>query len=389
MPNLHDVCSQPISVIAPFTQETRNFQSLTPKTIQRHQSFHGFQNNQQIQHLTNFSTRFDLNRSNPFLNNFHKNFSFQQVNQPFTFRNNFQPILNFNPFLLPNPFSIPPNRVAGRREENVRRTASGINITENKRPNIEKKSIPNTDDNDKRFSSLELKKHKCYSPTFYSMRCKKHAKKRPVVYALPKKVFGDLNTLKKDSDNSESNVPIPAPRSRKCAKKEVIYQNTSQSDKPNSPSQLDVSSSSVEGSENLESEVSVIQAQVHNDAKPETDKRSPLKPDESRIIKVEAMKALKNSPMLKVSPNFIKPKIESPKGALSLQIQAKMKNSNDNLNQADDSSKENLPLIPQMPLLNPRSPDLVKSQVCFSCCFCFNINCWDWSGCKIFFNQFC
>ncbi|XP_044272601.1 uncharacterized protein LOC123016327 [Tribolium madens] len=344
--------NKPISIIAPFTQEMRNFTPKPPpcpKLIQRHQSFHGFQ----TQHLTNF----DFNRSNPFLNNWgnFQNFAYnQQVEQPFTFRNNFQPILNFNPFLLPNPFSVPPrtNRVAGRRETDVRRTASGINFEENENAkNKEKiaKSIPN----DKRFGSLELKKHKCYSPTFYSMRCKKHAKKRPVVYALPKKVFGELSpneekpqfqnltdSIEISEQNSETKTfPIPAPRCRKHLKKDVTT---------NSPNP-DVSNSSNEGSEQLESEISVIEAQIHtNDVKSDTESKN------SSVIKVEAMKALKNSPMLKVSPNFIKPKTESPKGALSLQIQAKRKNSTDNLTQTDDSSKENLPLIPQMPLLNPQ-----------------------------------
>ncbi|KAJ3660556.1 hypothetical protein Zmor_004998 [Zophobas morio] len=404
--------NKPISVIAPFTQETtRNFtpaaKPLSPfspchKAIQRHQSFHGFQSNQQMHQLTAFPG-FSFNRSNPYLNkwnfgNLQRQTPYaqsQQVTQPFRFQSNFQPILNFNPFLLPNPFSIPP-RVAGRRETDVRRTASGINISVIEKPrdetreNKNKAQVSNTDPhNDKRFGSLELKKHKCYSPTFYSMRCKKHAKKRPVVYALPKKVFGDLKPpeekpqyqdltdsiqiFEQSPEPSETkSLPVPAPRCRKHRKKDIIYQNVSQEiQNSNSSPNPDVSNSSNDGSENLESEISVIEAQVHssNDSKAEpksADSKIPPRlvgvspkvnpsADSSGIIKVEAMKALKSSPMLKVSPNFVKPKTESPKGALSLQIQAKRKNSTDNLIQIDDSSKENLPLIPQMPLLSPQS----------------------------------
>ncbi|RZC40747.1 hemicentin-1, partial [Asbolus verrucosus] len=332
-------------------------------------SFHGFQNNQQMQ-LTNVPARFNFNRnlSNPYLNS-----------------------------VLPQTIRVP-----GRREADVRRTASGINISENEKPkdetNSEKIASPMASNNDKRFGSLELKKHKCYSPTFYSMRCKKHAKKRPVVYALPKKVFGDLKPpeekkpdvyqdltdsiqiFEQNADNEPPKaVPVPAPRCKKHRKNEIIYQNVSQQLQQDLAPNPDVSNSSNDGSENLESEISVIEAQVHtqddrDESKPEIPRSPPklvgVSPKanvsiDSNIIKVEAMKALKSSPMLKVSPNFIKPKTESPKGALSLQIQAKMKNSNDNLNQTDDSSKENLPLIPQMPLLNPQnkwSPGLAKAN---------------------------
>jgi hypothetical protein len=428
------VCLQPISVIAPFTQETtRNFpqsaKSLSPtafapchKIIQRHRSFHGFQNNQQMRQMTNFG--FDLNRSNPYLfggsnlrnkNFYAQNITNQQVAEPFAFQSNFQPILNFNPFLLPNPFSIPPrtNRVAGRRETDIRRTASGINISEREKPKGEgsqekiAESKPDPD-NDKRFGSLELKKHKCYSPTFYSMRCKKHAKKRPIVYALPKNVFGDLKPTEEryqdvtdsiqifehKSETAENKtVPVPAPRCRKHRRKEIIYQNVSQQvvNVTTSSPNPDVSNSSNDGSEMLESEISVIEAQVHssNELKTETkppdgEVKSPPKLvgvypklNLSTDSATGAVQALKNSPILKVSPNVAKPKTDSPKGSLSSQIQARLKSSNDKLNHSDDSSKENLPLIPQMPLLNPQSkwsPGLASAnrQVRF-CCFFFGL----------------
>lgn len=352
---------QPISVIAPFTQNSRArpvspILATCPKLIQRHQSFHGFQNSLQ---MMRFPSNFNL--SNPQLN-IQRCFS-QNFASP---ASNFQPILNFNPFLYPNPFSIPSKnvtRIVGRRESDIRRTASGINVSTNEttKTGQEREALKKL--NDKRFGSLELKKHKCYSPTFYSMRCKKHGKKRPVVYALPKKVFGDLKPLSNKNGeivekSSPKLGPIPAPRCKKH-RKEIIYQNTNKATKSfDLVRNLDVSNSSNDGSENLETQISVIEAQVH----PEPPKLVGLSPkanivlDSTNIIRVEAMKALKSSPMLKVSPNFIKPKTESPKGALSKQLQAKLNSSKDNINQGDDSCpKEALPLIPQMPLLSPQS----------------------------------
>lgn len=442
---------QPISVIAPFTQgNTHNFtqsaKSSTPtrgipnlcnKIIQRHQSFHGFLNNKgQIQPSAGLPPRFNFNSSNPYLNsvnnsqgwpNNNKFYSRNITHRPFRFaqsQSNLQPLLNFNPFLLPNPFSIPPNRnrVAGRRETDIRRTASGINISENELFDVDNASKTvakqeHDDDDDKRFGSLEIKKHKCYSPTFYSMRCRKHAKKRTVVYALPKKVLSEKNDentdifqnltdsiqiCEKHNNSTDQSKPIPAPR---CKKHKINSLDLKESKIDTSASSND----SNDGSEILASEVSIIEAQIHNQnekSESETSQintsnnegdpvkqlvRSPPKlvgvspkpnvplnqSGSSNIIKVEALKAMKNSPTLKVSPNFIKPKTESPKGALSLQIQAKIKNSNDNPNSQSDDSKENLPLVPQqMPLLSPQkkwSPGLSNAnqlqQVCFCCYF--------------------
>ncbi|XP_025836986.1 hemicentin-2 isoform X4 [Agrilus planipennis] len=96
------------------------------------------------------------------------------------------------------------------------------------------------------FGSLDLRKHRCYSPTFYSLRCKKHGKKRSVMYTLPKSYFSN-STLKLTkhastkstgfqkqnsnnddipNENAKEKGPVPAPRCKKHQRRlSHIYQN--------------------------------------------------------------------------------------------------------------------------------------------------------------------
>lgn len=399
-----------------------------------------------------------------------------------------------------------PNRIAGRNEEqfDIRRTASGINVPANNKIKststnqiVVRKSYHNKNKKlaENRFGSLEVKKQKSYSPTFYSVRCKKHPKRRSVVFALSNKYFSDdpesniksdaVNEDKKGSEslpddeanhktesdgksnddkdrfqnltdsiqifeqslensNKDTNeTPIPAPRSKKQKKSEIVYANVSPEIKSTNS---DDSNSSTEPSESNKNEISITEAQVHapndvdnnetiekstdvvdsanptneekfsnvianiNESNKEnineniinkadnakeisTTTKLPNKSDDlPKLVAISpkqnppkpiiSQHALKNSPILKVSPNFIKPKTESPKGALSQQIQAKIKaspvqTSADNPNKTiptdpkdDDKTNEPFPEIPQMPILNTQikwSPNIanLNNQVCF------------------------
>lgn len=216
-----------------------------------------------------------------------------------------------NQFFVRNPFAPTTTRVVGRRERAPKET------TTVKKP---------CSSNEKRFGSLEMKKHRCYSPTFYSLRCKKHAKKRPVIYAIPKKLKGrgDFENLTDSVQIFEQNKtpPKPAPRTKKP---NSIYQNANAT--------LDNSSN-----ESCTHEVSTTEVVVHG---------SPL---------------AKDSPTVMVKPSFVKPKVESPKGALSLQIQAKLKRNDSPPTPTDELGKE----VPEMPILDKWDTNKLKSpnQVC-------------------------
>lgn len=407
-----------------------------------------------------------------------------------------------------NPIVSQPNRISGRKEEqfDIRRTASGINVQENNNTKstsqnhiVARKSYHNQNKKltEKRFGSLDVRKQKCYSPTFYSVRCKKHPKRRSVIFALSNNCFSDVpesnnksdaatqdkkgceslpnrdTNIKQESTNKSDNndkgrfqnltdsiqifeqslensdkgtgeTPIPAPRSKKQKKSEIVYANVSpglQSTNSND------SNSSTEPSESNKHEMSITEVQIHasNDAdnsesvKKSTDaidgintvndgksnsavaninesyeenineniittaenaketnsttkfinkseelpKLIALSPKQNPSKPIISPHALKNSPILKVSPNFIKPKTESPKGALSQQIQAKIKSPPvqspaDNPNKTiiadskdDDKANEPFPEIPQMPILNTQikwSPNIanLNNQVCLN-----------------------
>lgn len=290
---------------------------------------------------------------------------------------------------------------------------------------------------EKRFGSLDLRKHKCYSPTFYSMRCKKHAKKRPIIVALPKKCFSELALSKEPSDkfenltdsiqifeeispetNAKATTPKPAPRCRRHSK-EIVYANVNKAINKNK-----IRSASIERKEQNGTElITKVELHVPNvdlvtvvDETKQTANAKEIKtiilPSKSTPQKpIISSHALKNSPILKVSPNFIKPINESPKGALSLQLQAKIKcsplqnspnlstqfiqNSPNTTVQSNESSPsivgqikkpkitdddviktdEHCSNVPSMPLLNPQnmwSPNQTNpnKQVCyFVCCY--------------------
>lgn len=331
----------------------------------------------------------------------------------------------WNPFGSTNSFNFQP-RIAGRRESKPELKNSNTNLSqtqpgslnENNTQHKTESEVKSTSVAEKRFGSLELKKHKCYSPTFYSMRCKKHGKKRPVIYALPKKVFTQIPTnktsevkksnsfttiadgvqIKEHSNDCNSNLkPKPKPRCKKHRRIEIIYQNVSNNiNKSANESNLDSSKESIENNEN---NVCVItDAQIHaskdeskenlgdDNAALETTPSNKSQNSCPKVVDFDSKKsflspvhkvsphAMKNSPTLKVSPNFVKPLVESPKGALSLQIQAKMKASpvqsptTFNPPQHDPKNpNEGFPNIPQMPILdtqNKWSPKIANKQVC-------------------------
>lgn len=252
-------------------------------------------------------------------------------------------------------------RVVGRNEAklDIRRTASGINTYDNKsetsarshtivqnRQSTQRTKNRKTCEN-KRCSSLTLRNHRCYSPTFYSVRCKKHAKRRPIIYTILKssKILNNQKTSApvsnkpneyenlsdsiqfceqnaENSENEKRKTPKPAPRCKKH-KKEIIYQNIANILSQNLNSSNDSSIN--------EPQVAVTEALVHTDS---TNNVAPTKeipntkPEIQKMIPKSPTANLKLTPTVKISPNFIKPLTESPKGALNTQLQARLKNLN-------------------------------------------------------------
>ncbi|KAG5898344.1 hypothetical protein JTB14_034327 [Gonioctena quinquepunctata] len=241
------------------------------------------------------------------------------------------------------------------------------------------------------------------------MRCKKHAKKRPIIVTLPKKCFsalalGDREKAVADvlsnsieiteefEDHTEiEKMPVPAPRCSRKKRSEIVYANVSNSLNGKCETNVENSlNSSAETDDNTADPVLITEVEIHPnreiiDPNPGEisigkDKEGGAGDEPSHKPKLVAVSpktnpslanisplALKNSPILKVSPNFIKPKTESPKGALSLQIKSKMKPPpvqipSDNPRQTTlsvvESEKETIeqfPNVPQMPILQPSS----------------------------------
>ncbi|KAH1018820.1 hypothetical protein HUJ05_006512 [Dendroctonus ponderosae] len=474
--------NKPVSVIAPFHQGvTRNltssratlnsnafnhtfqpthFRTLQPKTntLKRNQSFAGFQSNpngrmrkigepQQLPWATQYSI---------FMRNINPTFLGSTPNVPVNFEqsNFYTPLFpalmvpnnNFSSLPIHQAFSVNPSyqnnqyyqplgtkvstqkRIVGRNEANFNQKRAtndeiGTGKESVKAPaqNKPKKTVLTAN----RFNSLKTEKHKCYSPTFYSMRCRKHAKKRPIVYALPKKCLNHLpkdtkstDTHTKDfqnltdsiqifeqNDDEKANIPTPAPRCKKHKTPEIIYANICESLQRSIGESPNSSSDSCDGTA---VETSTTEVEVHSagDAKQPDDERDVRKENGSfseekrpkivdhsprlvafcpkKLQPLDAVpkispQAMKNSPILKVSPNFIKPNVESPKGALSLKIQARknwspIQSPSENKKQPTISLKENTQIqsaeeesckapnnIPQMPILIPKSPSLDKS----------------------------
>ncbi|XP_066154008.1 uncharacterized protein nrm [Euwallacea fornicatus] len=375
--------NKPISVIAPFNQGAKVQKALnTPfnqsfpsipfnnalqavrpnNVIKRNQSFAGFHSTRrfgepQLPWATQYSI-FMRNVNQAFLgstpNVFEPNFFVLHNNGGFSFTTN--PSYQNNQYY--QPLGTKAARVSGRNEtEFGLKYSSGDNII--KPP---KKVLTA-----KRFSSLKTEKHKCYSPTFYSMRCKKHAKKRPIVYALPKKCLAkdfqnltdSIQIMEQGSEENKGGTPVPAPRCKKHKTPEIIYANICDSVQRNVPELTNYSS-------NGESavETGTTKAEIHEEnTKPKIIDHSPkliaFCPKQPKI----SQHAMKNSPVLKVSPNFVKPKVESPKGALSLKIQAKIKASpiqspSDNKGVIGEKLEEvekgpAAVNVPEMPILSP------------------------------------
>ncbi|XP_050315809.1 uncharacterized protein LOC126750284 isoform X2 [Anthonomus grandis grandis] len=355
--------NKPMSIIAPFNHNfnpTLNSplnQSLPlmPQknpAVKRNQSFHGFQSTgiprrfgePQLPWATQYSI-FMKNITSQTLLGSTPNVPFLPFlgSQSFGVNPAYQNNQYYQPLGPIGPKSSTP-RVEGRNEASfeLKRSAS-LPKEKPKKPTLVAK----------RFNSLKTEKHKCYSPTFYSMRCKKHAKKRPIVYALPKKCLNHLpkkplgvtksedfqnltdsiQILEQSSEGKQS-TPVPAPRCKKHKRPDIIYANICDS----LQTHLETSSSS---DTSKAGETSIIQAEVHTkeetssitskpkivDHSPKLIAATPKQLHTVAPIPKISSQAMKNSPVLKVSPNFIKPKVESPKGALSLKIQAKRKSS--------------------------------------------------------------
>lgn len=223
-----------------------------------------------------------------------------------------------------------------------------------------------SEDKQRKFGSLEFKKHRCYSPTFYSMRCKKHAKRRPVIYAIPKDCkkskSSDALFVFKGSSNFENltdsiqvmeQKPKPKPRCKRHRRNSCrIYENIK-----------DV----------LEKDTNTTHAVVHK-----SDSEVECYNTEGSGCKRLNASLHKSAPDIfnnhvKVSPTRVKPATVSPKGALYMQLKAKRRtppnpelilNSNDN--PTPKNSKDVALSVPQMPLMEPKSMWSSKlNKVCF------------------------
>nr|XP_022900084.1 uncharacterized protein LOC111413372 isoform X2 [Onthophagus taurus] len=389
-------------------QNTLNLNIQNRPIVTRNQSFHGFKN-------ANNSTENDLANASISLAAAIQKYSQQDLsNIKFTSIRTNPNITNSRNFLsqqhLNNSAS---GRVSGRNEHklDIRRTASGINTypknetKENKETTTEPKETKQTKETKKskqqKFGSLELRKHhRCYSPTFYSMRCKKHGRKRPVIYALVKRQkttsktsISSLKSTKSESDdgfqnltdsiqilehspNDRNTTPLPAPRCKKHGgKMEIIYANVAKNhlnDSSNSESEKKDSEKGV-----VQNESTTTKAIVHETPRSSRKEIEDAK-QETKICKIvdspvlqmvnanSSIASIKVTPTVKVSPNFIKPKTESPKGALYLQLQAKLKNSpsQNGQNLLNKSIKSETSLDVSFSKENLNSPKAVKSNTC-------------------------
>ncbi|KAK9891373.1 hypothetical protein WA026_014617 [Henosepilachna vigintioctopunctata] len=254
-----------------------------------------------------------------------------------------------------------------------------------KKPNVSRLELGSQSDseahkNNMKNTSLVLKKHKCYSPTFHSLRCQKHGTKRTLVYAIPKRVLsdGDLPNIKDTADSDTPNfkryriIPIPAPRCKKHRKPDTIYQNVAEN--VQNESVLDTSNESTV--DIISGEISITQAEIH--ATPRVDgvnnnqststkdvttnfslKKPPRKKNnmntaigtslvaqtasngksvvdtKPKLVAVSPKRPVdipltssvfKSCPTVKICPNLKSPN-EIQKGVLSMQIKAKIKGS--------------------------------------------------------------
>ncbi|KAB0792415.1 hypothetical protein PPYR_14374, partial [Photinus pyralis] len=244
--------NKPISIITPFMkgnagnvpnsfspplkiQQYRPVHSAKPNSrvirpVQRHQSFHGF------------GTESPLPKPGEL-----------PPSVPYRFPHASSGNCNYGSFA---DLSYQKHRVIGRREQLKVTSENSVNTIKSTQP-------PSA--NEKRFGSLELKKHKCYSPTFYSMRCKKHSKGRSLIYAVPKKVDAASADIKDGiqimgQNTGLTETPKPAPRCKRHRKNSChVYENVSSL--KGDPENLDSSNNSSENGV----EISVTEALVHTD----------------------------------------------------------------------------------------------------------------------------
>lgn len=204
------------------------------------------------------------------------------------------------------------------------------------------------EDKERKFGSLEFKKHRCYSPTFYSMRCKKHAKRRPVIYAIPKDCqkskSSDALFVFKGSSNFENltdsiqvmeQKPKPKPRCKRHRRNSCrIYENI-----------RDV----------LQKDTSTTHAVVHK-----SDSEVECYNTDGGGCKRLNVSLHKSAPDIfnnhvKVSPTRVKPATVSPKGALYMQLKAKKRTPPNPEPTPNLNSKDVALSVPQMPLLEPKN----------------------------------
>lgn len=431
--------------------------SFSSKAVKRHQSFHGFQSSESfVYQPTVISQNFQNAHHNqpipsifyhlpPHFNQISGHYTVDAIrppHKPFLSHDRVQSFGNlaraasynqmiqhpyfYNSFFVRNPFNVaaPNPRVVGRNESKL----DARKVPPVKPSSAENKSVESPCETivsipEKRFGSLETRKHKCYSPTFYSMRCKKHAKKRSVIYALPKKTkasklenaeannsfqnLTDSIQILEQNKKTDEDVPKPAPRCKRHRKSDsVVYQNISHALKQNSSVKEEDSletnpDSSNNSSENLDPEVSVVEAQIHEMKDPTRDldgSKSDSLADsittsvnDNKCPEDNVVACTSSSKLMAANPNVIKPSTESPKGALSLQIQARLKlspaaNPVDRPKSPDlapstesEHGNDNFSCVPQMPILNTQNTwttNLTKAkQVCFFLFFLFYLHC--------------
>lgn len=424
----------PQSATQPFNFASASFYpaalkpTFTSAPIKRHQSFHSFHtkdsayslfmvNDPSGKFISPHRTPTTLNRTtainNPFTLHFERPLPSYPQTTSFSNLNQLQPqnVAQPNQFFVRNPFNTTATtpRVVGRKESqmSLAKTTPKPPTSDPKlqtsNSNREKRSSRASASDEKRFGSLEIKKHRCYSPTFYSLRCKKHAKRRPIVYAIPKKPKSQVapsmnakspNTSSRDFQNLTDSIqifeqnssasqepPKPAPRCKR-SKTNVIYANFSTNSSTEDAKVLD---SSNDGSETFDHEISTTKALVH-ETNQITEKSSSSKSSPLTSKSAATSPSNKDSPTVMVRPSFVKPKVESPKGALSLQIQAKLKplthtepSSTASFDENKEANADCLSFVPEMPILDTQSKwntnKLNPNQVCFFFYFCRLCSC--------------
>lgn len=359
---------------------------LINNSSERHFSSQNFLNKSSVQRLSNTKTKSQCVKNPSFSTLSVQNFDMNRLNLSF-------PITDpqKNPFDVPSQNKKRIKNICSNDKFIIYRSESNLRTSKPKPIDKRNEQLPKTknatnkeyttqsDSEVHNESNEPFKKHKCYSPTFHSLRCKKHSKKRTLVYAVPKRILsdGDLPNCQ-DSGTSDNEsvkhfhiVPIPAPRCKKHRKREIVYQNVAEALKNSSLPNLSNETDDIELSSGKE-DIPTTEVEIHSSPKTKerqlkgksTDevdsiatkthkpiissplstkmisspKNSLMKPSADtrpKLVAVSPKKsidiplstsAFKRSPTVKVCPNM-KSRTEITKGALSIQIQAKIKGS--------------------------------------------------------------